>query len=128
MRYMRTGSLKRLFSFKRRTFEAEVGKQKSDSPEEDNHEVSNISPRTEAFKRPTWKCFSFDQIFVATNGFCSGFIQLSLYLYLYLYLSVCFLTSREFQQTEKECTFNSSFRQIFMCVYVPKPQIPFIKI
>ncbi|KAE9444613.1 hypothetical protein C3L33_23489, partial [Rhododendron williamsianum] len=71
MRYMRTGSLKRLFSIKRRSFEADVGKQKSDSPEEDNNEASNIFPGAEPFKRPTWKCFSFEQIFVATNGFCS---------------------------------------------------------
>lgn len=27
---------------------------------------------TESFKKPTWKCFSFEEIYVATNGFCSG--------------------------------------------------------
>ncbi|KAD6119737.1 hypothetical protein E3N88_11008 [Mikania micrantha] len=26
---------------------------------------------TESFKKPTWKCFSFEEIYVATNGFCS---------------------------------------------------------
>lgn len=70
MRYIRTGSLKRLFSIKRRSFEGDVGKQ-SDSPEEDNNEASVISPGTEPFRRPTWKCFSFEEIFVATNGFSS---------------------------------------------------------
>ncbi|KAL7586589.1 hypothetical protein Lser_V15G38151 [Lactuca serriola] len=65
MRYIRTGSFKRLFSMKRHSLE-ELPKEcifvKQDS-------FNN--GETESFKKPTWKCFSFEEIYVATNGFSS---------------------------------------------------------
>ncbi|KAL8191519.1 hypothetical protein R6Q57_028250 [Mikania cordata] len=65
MRYIRTGSFKRLFSMKRQSLEGlpkECILMKQDS-------FNN--GETESFKKPTWKCFSFEEIYVATNGFCS---------------------------------------------------------
>ncbi|KAI3772084.1 hypothetical protein L6452_03258 [Arctium lappa] len=65
MRYIRTGSFKRLFSMKRQSLE--------DLPKECifmKQEAYN-NEETESFKKPTWKCFSFEEIYVATNGFCS---------------------------------------------------------
>ncbi|KAL8236855.1 hypothetical protein R6Q59_017936 [Mikania micrantha] len=65
MRYIRTGSLKRLFSMKRQSLE--------DLPKECilMKQDSFNNGETESFKKPTWKCFSFEEIYVATNGFCS---------------------------------------------------------
>ncbi|KAL3617058.1 hypothetical protein CASFOL_039452 [Castilleja foliolosa] len=56
MKYIRTASLKRLFSLKRHSFE-------EDSAEE-------IKP-SQQFQKPIWKCFSYEEIFSATNGFSS---------------------------------------------------------
>ncbi|XP_076915058.1 putative receptor-like serine/threonine-protein kinase At5g57670 [Bidens hawaiensis] len=65
MRYIRTGSFKRLFSMKRQSLE--------DLPKERifMKQDSFNNGETESFKKPTWKCFSFEEIFVATNGFSS---------------------------------------------------------
>ncbi|KVH27900.1 probable receptor-like serine/threonine-protein kinase At5g57670 [Cynara cardunculus var. scolymus] len=66
MRYIRTGSFKRLFSMKRQSLE--------DLPKECifmKQEEAYNNGETESFKKPTWKCFSFEEIYVATNGFCS---------------------------------------------------------
>ncbi|XP_057466569.1 probable receptor-like serine/threonine-protein kinase At5g57670 [Actinidia eriantha] len=70
MRYIRSGSLKRLFSMKWRSFEEELPKE-SDSSEEGNSETSKSFSRTDSSRRPTWKCFSFEEIFDSTDGFCS---------------------------------------------------------
>ncbi|KGN65466.1 probable receptor-like serine/threonine-protein kinase At5g57670 [Cucumis sativus] len=63
MKYIRTNSFKRLFSLKRRS----LG---DDSPNPD------ASPNTDSIvshhsPRPFWKCFSFQQVFEATDGFSS---------------------------------------------------------
>ncbi|XVF69994.1 hypothetical protein PTKIN_Ptkin11bG0126100 [Pterospermum kingtungense] len=58
MKYIRTNSLKRLFSLKRRSFEEE-----NDNCKDSFNSVSA--------QRPSWRCFSFEEIFVATNSFCS---------------------------------------------------------
>nr|XP_043621131.1 probable receptor-like serine/threonine-protein kinase At5g57670 [Erigeron canadensis] len=67
MRYIRTGSFKRLFSMKRNSLE--------DLPKEcifmKQESFNNNADQTDSFKKPTWKCFSFEEIYVATNGFCS---------------------------------------------------------
>ncbi|KAK9275104.1 hypothetical protein L1049_022363 [Liquidambar formosana] len=70
MRYIRSGSLKRLFSMKRRSFDQEISSQNG-SIEEDNHETLNIVSETEPPQKPTWKCFSFEEISDATNVFSS---------------------------------------------------------
>ncbi|KAI3811431.1 hypothetical protein L1987_21155 [Smallanthus sonchifolius] len=65
MRYIRTGSFKRLFSMRRQSLE--------DLPKDCifMKQESFNNGETESFKKPTWKCFSFVEIYVATNGFCS---------------------------------------------------------
>ncbi|KAJ7979446.1 Protein kinase family protein [Quillaja saponaria] len=70
MKYIRTNSLKRLFSLKRRSFGEEVPSPNSSLGDE-NDESFKILPLTESPQRPTWKCFSFEEIFDATNGFSS---------------------------------------------------------
>ncbi|XP_030535538.1 probable receptor-like serine/threonine-protein kinase At5g57670 [Rhodamnia argentea] len=70
MRYMRANSLKRLFSVKRRGFDAESPSPSSVN-EQDSKSTSKIASETEPFQRPTWKCFSFDEIVQATQGFSS---------------------------------------------------------
>ncbi|CAK9155768.1 unnamed protein product [Ilex paraguariensis] len=70
MRYIRTGSLKRLFSIRRRSFDEEVPKH-CDCTEDYNNETLKIVSSTEPSHRPTWKCFSYPEIFDATNGFSS---------------------------------------------------------
>ncbi|XP_065848458.1 probable receptor-like serine/threonine-protein kinase At5g57670 [Euphorbia lathyris] len=59
MKYIRTNSFKRLFSLKRRSLEEGII-----TIDEDNNGISNSS-------KPTWRCFSYEEIFVATNGFNS---------------------------------------------------------
>ncbi|OIS96757.1 PREDICTED: probable receptor-like serine/threonine-protein kinase At5g57670 [Nicotiana attenuata] len=70
MRYVRTSSLKRLFSFGRHSFDGDFPKGC-----EENNTTSTAtdaaSPTTQPPHRPTWKCFSFQEIFRATNGFNS---------------------------------------------------------
>ncbi|PON75898.1 Mitogen-activated protein kinase kinase kinase [Parasponia andersonii] len=68
MKYIRTNSLKRLFSLKRRSFEAvEVEEEEKAS----SNPTSNESATPEPFQRPIWKCFSYEEISQATNGFSS---------------------------------------------------------
>ncbi|KAE8674985.1 Receptor-like cytosolic serine/threonine-protein kinase RBK2 [Hibiscus syriacus] len=68
MKYIRANSLKRLFSLKRRSFEeGAVDNSRGVFEEEDKDGVLISS----AAQRPSWKCFSFEEIFVATNGFSS---------------------------------------------------------
>ncbi|KAL3532791.1 hypothetical protein ACH5RR_006312 [Cinchona calisaya] len=69
MKYFRTASLKRLFSLKRNSID-ELPKG-CDFPEEDNKSKTETSPPIEPLQRPSWKCFSYAEIFDATNGFSS---------------------------------------------------------
>ncbi|OMO51288.1 hypothetical protein COLO4_37739 [Corchorus olitorius] len=70
MKYIRTNSLKRLFSLKRRSsFEEDVVNQNGVFEEEvDNSKESfKVVSVSEHSQRPSWRCFSFEEIFVATN-------------------------------------------------------------
>ncbi|XP_027339233.1 probable receptor-like serine/threonine-protein kinase At5g57670 [Abrus precatorius] len=60
MKYMRSNSLKRLFSFGRRGFG------------EENDVGLVVPPYVQNPPRPSWKCFSYEELFDATNGFSSG--------------------------------------------------------
>ncbi|KAK2993491.1 hypothetical protein RJ640_015175 [Escallonia rubra] len=72
MRYIRTGSLKRLFSNKRRSVDEEQAKECHIGEEDYIETLQSISPTQPAQRqRPTWKSFSFEEIFVATDGFSS---------------------------------------------------------
>ena len=74
MKYIRTNSLKRLFSLKRRSLEGEIPNPDG-SIVEQNKDILKINALVpEPVHRPTWKCFSFEEIFDATNGFSSGFV------------------------------------------------------
>ncbi|KAA8522754.1 hypothetical protein F0562_009084 [Nyssa sinensis] len=70
MRYIRTGSFKRLFSIKRRSFDVQHPEE-SASTEEDNNETVKIVPMSEPSQRLTWKYFSYEEISDATNNFSS---------------------------------------------------------
>lgn len=76
MRYVRTSSLKRLFSFGRHSFDGDFPKGCVLNQEENNTTSTArgivASPTTQPPHRPTWKCFSYQEIFRATNGFNSG--------------------------------------------------------
>jgi len=60
MKYIGSNSLKRLFSFGKRGFGEE-------------NDVGLVVPSCEEHPpKPSWKCFSFKELFDATNGFSSG--------------------------------------------------------
>ncbi|WVZ13132.1 hypothetical protein V8G54_017662 [Vigna mungo] len=65
MRYIRSNSFKRFFSFGRRSSREQVL-----SPNgAESHET--LPYKEEPFGRPSWKCFSYEDLFDATNGFSS---------------------------------------------------------
>ncbi|XP_061361676.1 probable receptor-like serine/threonine-protein kinase At5g57670 [Gastrolobium bilobum] len=70
MRFIRTNSLKRLFSLRRRGLEEQVLSPNGSTCEE-NNESLKILPYEEPSERPTWKCFSYEELFDATSGFSS---------------------------------------------------------
>ncbi|KAL2340267.1 hypothetical protein Fmac_008207 [Flemingia macrophylla] len=61
MKYIRSNSLKRIFSFGKRGFGEEIS----------DVELA-VPPCEEHPPRPSWKCFSYEELFDATNGFNSG--------------------------------------------------------
>lgn len=67
---LRKNSFKRLFSvsISRRSAEEETPKQDGSLMHE-NIKTLDIFPVTEQCQKPTWKCFSYEEIFEATNGF-----------------------------------------------------------
>ncbi|XP_034918136.1 probable receptor-like serine/threonine-protein kinase At5g57670 isoform X2 [Populus alba] len=65
MKYIRTNSLRRLFSLKRRSLEDIV----YTDEEGKNNENSKIVLEPQYSPRPSWKCFSFEEISDATNSF-----------------------------------------------------------
>ncbi|XP_062078683.1 probable receptor-like serine/threonine-protein kinase At5g57670 [Humulus lupulus] len=69
MKYIRTNSLKRLFSLKRRSLEEAAVEKKAPNPNGEEDCVGVVG--TESFQRPIWKCFSFEEISEATDGFSS---------------------------------------------------------
>lgn len=66
MKYIRTSSLKRLFSLQRRSFEEKVP-----TGDEKDENLLVIAAQEQPSQRPTWKCFSYEELFDATNGFNS---------------------------------------------------------
>ncbi|KAG6649157.1 probable receptor-like serine/threonine-protein kinase At5g57670 isoform X1 [Carya illinoinensis] len=68
MKYIRAYSLKRFFSLKRPNFEGEIPKPDG-SIVEDNKDIFNNAAVPEPAQRPAWKCFSYEELFYATNGF-----------------------------------------------------------
>ncbi|KAK4757260.1 hypothetical protein SAY87_007387 [Trapa incisa] len=73
MRYIRTNSLKRLFWLRRSRFDGGFDCQKSPaSGSTPSANASDAAVGTEdPQKRPIWKCFSYEEIYVATDGFSS---------------------------------------------------------
>ncbi|XP_050129850.1 probable receptor-like serine/threonine-protein kinase At5g57670 isoform X3 [Malus sylvestris] len=69
MKYIRTNSLKRLFSLKWRSLE-EVTSLNGSKGVENNEILKNVEAK-EISPRPTWKCFSYEEISDATNVFSS---------------------------------------------------------
>ncbi|XP_042492624.1 probable receptor-like serine/threonine-protein kinase At5g57670 [Macadamia integrifolia] len=71
--YLRSSSLKRLFSIGRRSsFEEEDVLKETSTTRHDlkaTKEIDSISPVAEPSPRPAWKCFSYAEIFEATDGF-----------------------------------------------------------
>lgn len=63
MKYIRTGSLKRLFSIKRQSIDADSQQGCEFIAEERKKNTENFT------HKPTWKCFSYEEIFIATNCF-----------------------------------------------------------
>ncbi|CAH8262439.1 unnamed protein product [Arabidopsis lyrata] len=70
MKYIRSNSLKRLFSFKRRSFDSDSSENSTPHTASSTKCVEGFQ-ETEQFQRPKWKCFSFEEIYDATNGFSS---------------------------------------------------------
>ncbi|KAF8392887.1 hypothetical protein HHK36_021127 [Tetracentron sinense] len=68
--YLRKSSFKRFFSVSilRRSFEEDNPKENG-APEHENNEILEVLPVTESSQKPNWKCFSYEEIFEATNGF-----------------------------------------------------------
>ncbi|KAF8400291.1 hypothetical protein HHK36_013588 [Tetracentron sinense] len=68
--YLRMSSFKRLFSVSigRRSLEDENLKEICPPDPQENVPLE-ILPATESPHKPTWKCFSYEEIFEATNGF-----------------------------------------------------------
>ncbi|KAB2604838.1 receptor-like serine/threonine-protein kinase [Pyrus ussuriensis x Pyrus communis] len=69
MKYIRTNSLKRLFSLKWRSLEKATSPNGSKGVE--NNEILKNVEAKELSPRPTWKCFSYEEISDATNAFSS---------------------------------------------------------
>ncbi|KAK8601958.1 hypothetical protein V6N13_058373 [Hibiscus sabdariffa] len=69
MKYIRANSLKRLFSLKRRS--SDEGNRHGVFEEEDKDGGEDAFRIASAAQRPSWRCFSFEEIFIATNAFSS---------------------------------------------------------
>lgn len=85
MKYIRTNSLKRLFSLKRRGFEEEAASPDVSFSGEENNESFKGLDVTQPSQRPAWKCFSFEEISDATNYFSSGFASQPCECFLFLF-------------------------------------------
>ncbi|KAK4757608.1 hypothetical protein SAY87_018909 [Trapa incisa] len=85
MRYIRTNDLKRLFSLKRCSFDSGISRPMAlggensipdsptptEIPKENNHSDQRTSPAVaeDSQRRPTWRCFSHEEVYAATDGF-----------------------------------------------------------
>ncbi|KAJ4828160.1 hypothetical protein Tsubulata_005035 [Turnera subulata] len=65
MKYIRTNSLKRLFSLKRRSFEDII----ITSEDGNSNETFKVVQEPAHSPRPSWRCFSYEEVFEATSGF-----------------------------------------------------------
>lgn len=74
MKYIRTNSLKRLFSLKRRSFDGDNAAVSPNGFTEESLENVVVACESETTK-PTWRCFSFEEISIATNAFSSGLLH-----------------------------------------------------
>jgi len=83
MKYIRSNSLKRLFSFGRRGFG------------EENDVGLVVSPCEEHPPRPSWKCFSYEELFDATNDFSSGTKRVRVSLIQKFYIAVALAVSSQ---------------------------------
>ncbi|KAH7544671.1 hypothetical protein FEM48_Zijuj01G0010500 [Ziziphus jujuba var. spinosa] len=70
MKYIRTNSLRRLFSLKRRGLEEDASNPNVLAGEENNESFKSVGV-AEPSQRPIWKCFSYEEISDATNCFSS---------------------------------------------------------
>ncbi|XP_074280860.1 putative receptor-like serine/threonine-protein kinase At5g57670 isoform X1 [Silene latifolia] len=74
MKYIRSGSFKRLFSFGRRSTSS-LEDSCFNEEDEDKPNYSQVySLHSQPSQKPIWKCYSFDEIFVATNGFSPEYL------------------------------------------------------
>lgn len=71
--YLRTSSFRRLFSasIARRSVE-DGGSDNILSPRKESAHVAEVSSSQQMCPRPSWKCFSYEEIFNATGGFRLG--------------------------------------------------------
>ncbi|XP_031481454.1 probable receptor-like serine/threonine-protein kinase At5g57670 [Nymphaea colorata] len=67
---VRKNSLKRLFSFGRRSADDDSPKEDG-LPETEASKPTEIFPHIEPLTKPAWRCFSYEEVFEATNGFHS---------------------------------------------------------
>ncbi|XP_077215334.1 protein kinase superfamily protein [Tasmannia lanceolata] len=69
--YRRSSSFRRLFSVSigRKSIDEEIITKANGSPELKNKGNLEILPPPEPPQKPTWKCFSYEEIFEATKGF-----------------------------------------------------------
>ncbi|XP_057419260.1 probable receptor-like serine/threonine-protein kinase At5g57670 [Lotus japonicus] len=72
MKYMRSDSLKRIFFFRRSGSREHVLLPIGFNSEENDVKLEILPlPLEEPSHKPTWKCFSYEELFDATNGFSS---------------------------------------------------------
>lgn len=74
MKYITTNSLKRLFSLKRRSFDGDNAAVSPNGFTGESLENVVVACESETTK-PTWRCFSFEEISIATNAFSSGLLH-----------------------------------------------------
>lgn len=85
---MRKNSLKRLFSFGRRSADDDSPKEDG-PPETEASKPTEIFPHIEPLTKPAWRCFSYEEVFEATNGFHSG-LSIEFFAYLFSLLTTDF--------------------------------------
>jgi len=91
MKYIRTNSLKRPFSLRRRSFEGEIPNPHG-SAVEDNKDTFKNAAVDEPAQRPTWKCFSPMQKFCMPTMVLAQVLLHNLFIfffkniYIYIYL------------------------------------------
>jgi hypothetical protein len=66
MNYLRSRSLKRLLSLGRR----------SNNSDESNDECVFVVDQPPPSNKPTWRCFSYEEVNKATNGFHRGTVDI----------------------------------------------------